>query len=124
MQGKPYLDQIESRIFTDPQAMITEFESGSLDVVIQPTLVDWVRMQKAGNAQALLNTNSGNYMGLAFNTTQPPTTIKPCGRRCSIALDRQRVADTVWQGVEKPLTLLWFPTSPAYDAAKNQTYRI
>jgi peptide/nickel transport system substrate-binding protein len=32
------------------------------------------------------------------------------------------VAQTVWQSVEKPLTLLWFPTSPAYDAAKNQFY--
>ena len=28
----------------------------------------------------------------------------------------------LFQGVEKPLTLLWFPSSPAYDATKNQTY--
>ena len=38
------------------------------------------------------------------------------------SLDRQRIADTVWLGVEKPLTLLWYSTSPAFDAAKNQTY--
>ena len=122
MPGRPYLDQLYTRMFTDPQAMTTEFEAGSLDLIIQPALVDWVRMQKAGTVQALLNTNSGNYMGLAFNTTQPPMNDKRVRQALQYSLDRQRYADTVWQGVEKPLTLLWFPSSPAYDGAKNQTY--
>jgi peptide/nickel transport system substrate-binding protein len=120
--GKPYLDQLVTRIFTDPQAMITEFESGSLDIAIQPALVDWARVQKAGTQQMLLNPNSGNFMGLAFNTTQPFTNDKRVRQALEFSLDRQRIADTVWQGVEKPLTLLWYSTSPAFDAAKNQTY--
>jgi peptide/nickel transport system substrate-binding protein len=70
----------------------------------------------------LLNPNSGNFMGLAFNTTQPFTNDKRVRQALEFSLDRQRIADTVWQGVEKPLTLLWYSTSPAYDAAKNQTY--
>jgi peptide/nickel transport system substrate-binding protein len=101
---------------------VTEFESGTLDLALQPTLNDWVRTQKDARAQALINQNSGNYMGAAFNTTQPPTDNKLVRQALQFALDRQRVSDTVFQGVEKPLTLLWFPTSPAYDAAKNQTY--
>lgn len=120
--SKPYLDQLQFRIFTDPQAMITEFESGTLDLALQPSLVDWVRTQKDGKFQALINQNSGNYMGAAFNTTQPPTDNKQIRQALQFGLDRQRVSDTVFQGVEKPLTLLWFPTSPAYDAAKNKTY--
>src|SRR5207248_10841486 len=51
--GKPYLDELDFRIFSDPQAMISEFEAGSLDVALQPTLVDWVRIQQSGTAQAL-----------------------------------------------------------------------
>jgi peptide/nickel transport system substrate-binding protein len=121
-RGKPYLDQLEFRIFTDPQAMVAEFEAGALHVALQPTLVDWVRLQKAGSTQALINQNSGNYLGVAFNTRQPPTDNKLVRQALQFALDRQRVSDTVFLGVEKPLTLLWFPTSPAYDAAKNQTY--
>jgi peptide/nickel transport system substrate-binding protein len=120
--GKPYLDQLEFRIFSDPQAMVAEFEAGSLDVALQPTLVDWARIQKAGTAQALINENSGNYFGMAFNTTQPPTSDKLVRQALQFALDRQRISDTVFLGVEKPLTLLWFPTSPAFDAARNQTY--
>ena len=121
-KGKPYLDELGFRIFTDPQAMMTEFEAGALDLALQPTLSDWVRVQKDGRAQALINQNSGNYMGAAFNTTQPPTDNKFIRQALQFALDRQRVADTIWQGVEKPLTLLWYPSSPAYDAAKNDTY--
>ena len=120
--GKPYLDQLQFRIFTDPQAMVAEFEGGALDVALQPTLADWARIQKAGNAQALINQNSGNYFGLAFNTTQGPTNNKLVRQALQFALDRQRIADTVFLGIERPLTLLWFPTSPAYDSAKNQTY--
>src|SRR5690242_1560513 len=61
--GKPYLDELQFRIFTDPQAMMTEFESGTLDVALQPSLVDWARTQKEARYQALINQNSGNYMG-------------------------------------------------------------
>jgi peptide/nickel transport system substrate-binding protein len=121
-KGKPYLDQLEVRIFTDAQSMMTEFEARTLDVAIQPGLVDWVRIQKAGTDQALINQNSGNYLGMAFNTTQAPTNVKLVRHALQFALDRQRISDTVWLTIEKPLTLLWFPTSPAYDAAKNQTY--
>jgi peptide/nickel transport system substrate-binding protein len=121
-KGKPYLDELNFRIFNDPQAMLTEFEAGTLDLALQPTLNDWVRTQKEAKAQALINQNSGNYMGAAFNTTQAPTDSKLVRQALQFALDRQRVVDTVWQSVEKPLTLLWFPSSPAYDTAKNSTY--
>jgi len=121
-RGKPYIDEAQFRIFTDPQAMMTEFEAGALDLALQPTLNDWVRTRKDAKHQALINDNSGNYMGATFNTTQPPTDNKLIRQALQLALDRQRIADTIWQGVEKPLTLLWYPSSPAYDAAKNSTY--
>ena len=89
--GKPYLDELRFRIFTDPQSMMTEFDGGALDVAMQPTLIDWVRTQKEGKAQALINQNSGNYMGAAFNTTQPPTDNKLVRQALQFALDRQRM---------------------------------
>ena len=120
--GKPYLDELRFRIFSDPQSMMTEFDGGALDVALQPTLIDWVRTRTRRKAQALINQNSGNYMGAAFNTTQPPTDNKLVRQALQFALDRQRVVTTLWQGVERPLTLLWYPTSPAYDANKDATY--
>jgi peptide/nickel transport system substrate-binding protein len=120
--GKPYLDELDFRIFSDPQAMMTQFDGGALDIALQPTLIDWVRSQKEAKAQALINQNSGNYMGAAFNVTQPPTDNKLVRQALQFALNRQRAASTLWQGVERPLTLLWYPTSPAYDAGKDATY--
>ena len=120
--GKPYLDELDFRIFSDPQAMMTQFDGGALDIAMQPTLIDWVRSRKEAKGQALINQNSGNYMGAAFNTTQPPTDNKLVRQALQFALDRQRAATTLWQGVERPLTLLWYPTSPAYDANKDATY--
>ena len=79
--GKPYLDAVEFTIFSDPQALISFFEAGALDVAIQPTLNDWVRIQKEQRAQALINQNSGNYLALAFNVTQPPRITNSCARR-------------------------------------------
>jgi len=120
--GKPYVDELEFRIFTDPQAMITQYEAGALDVAIQPALPDWVRLQKAQQDQALLNTDSGDYLALTFNTNQPPTDNKVVRQALQYTLDRARFAATVYQGVEKPLELLWFETSPAYEAARNSQY--
>ncbi|MBV9135007.1 MAG: ABC transporter substrate-binding protein [Chloroflexi bacterium] len=119
---RPHLDRLEFRIFTDPQAMMTEVEAGTLDVAIQPSLVDWVRARNERKLQTLINQNSGNYIGAAFNTTKAPTDNKLVRQALQFALNRQQISDTVFQAVEKPLTLLWFPTSPAYDAAKNATY--
>ena len=73
---------------------MTEFEGGTLDLALQPTLNDWVRRRRTARAQALINQNSGNYMGAAFNTTQPPTDNKLVRQALQFALDRQRIADT------------------------------
>ena len=35
------------------------------------------------------------------------------------AIDRQRYATSLMQGLVKPLALFWSSTSPAFDAAKN-----
>ncbi|MBV8083230.1 MAG: ABC transporter substrate-binding protein [Chloroflexi bacterium] len=123
--GLPYLDEIQVTIYKDPQALISAFEGGQLDVASGPpgpSVPDFVRLQKNSKYQALLDSASGNYQGVAFNCTQPPTNNKLFRQALNFALDRQRVADSVWQGLEKPLGLLWFPNAPAYDATQNQHY--
>ena len=120
--GKPYVDELDVRIFNDPQALISGLEGGALDVAIQPTLVDTLRVQREQKHQVLINPNSGLYMGVAFNTTQPPTDNKLVRQALNYALDRKRIVETVWLGVDKPLAILWYPSSPAYDAANNEAY--
>jgi peptide/nickel transport system substrate-binding protein len=35
------------------------------------------------------------------------------------AIDRRRYADSIMQGLVRPLALFWSSTSPAYDEARN-----
>ena len=89
-KGKPYLDELRFRIFTDPQAMMTEFEAGTLDLALQPTLNDWVRVQKdaraAGSQPSQAQAGAlaggaprpGNPGGVGPSTaTQQPRSIAP-----------------------------------------------
>src|ERR671932_430289 len=44
--GKPYLDGIEIKIFSDPQSMITALEAGALDLVLAPPIRDVARLSR------------------------------------------------------------------------------
>ena len=122
-KGKPYLDQLEFTIFTDPQAMISHFQAGALGRRDSAHTERLGAYPEGAKAQALINPNSGNYLAVAFNVTQPPTDNKFVRQALSWRSTGKRVAQTVWQSVEKPIALLWFPTSPAYDAPRMSCTR-
>lgn len=120
--GLPYVDQLHMPIFTDPQTMLTAFESGGLDAAVNVPLRDAARLRNDKSYQLIVNQNSGASYGLICNTTVDPTGNKLLRQALQYAIDRQRIADTVLLGFGVPNNLPWFPTSPAYDAAKDRSY--
>ena len=122
--GKPYLDGIQIRIFTDPQSMASELEGGGIDVAILPLLRDAVRLAKDSKYQIVYNQNSGSVNLLLAQTKDgsAPTGNKMFRQALNYAMDRKRWTDTVLLGVGTPKALPLAPTSPAYDAAKDQAY--
>jgi peptide/nickel transport system substrate-binding protein len=122
--GKPYLDGIQIRIFTDPQSMSSELEGGGIDVAILPLLRDAVRLAKDSKYQVVYNQNSGSVNLLLAQTKDgsAPTGNKAFRQALNYAMDRKRWTDTVLLGVGTPKALPLAPTSPAYDAAKDQSY--
>jgi peptide/nickel transport system substrate-binding protein len=86
------------------------------------SIQDTVRLQNDPNYQVILNMTSGATYCLVCNTTKGPTDNKLFRQALQYAVDRQRFASTVLQGLGEPGDLCWHPTSPAYDAAKNQLY--
>src|SRR5262249_44449269 len=62
---------------------------------------------------------AGAFYEFGINVTQPPYDNKKVRQALNYAIDRQRYAGTIMQGLVKPLTLFWSSTSPAYDEAKN-----
>jgi peptide/nickel transport system substrate-binding protein len=122
--GKPYLDGIQVRIFTDPQSMASEVEGGGIDVAILPLLRDAMRLAKDANYQVLYNQNSGsvNLLVLQTKDASAPTGNKLFRQALNYAIDRKRWSDTILLGVGTPKALPLTPTNPAYDAAKDQAY--
>jgi peptide/nickel transport system substrate-binding protein len=120
--GLPYLDQLTYFIQSDPQAAVAQLEGRAVEVVNNTSIEDTVRLQKDPNYQVILDNVSGATYSLVSNTRRAPTDSKLFRQALQYAVDRQRFASTVLRGLGDPGDLCWHPTSPAYDAAKNQFY--
>ena len=120
--GKPYLDRIVTSIFNDGQAAVAQLEAGALDIADMTTINDTVRLQKDPKYQVLVNNVTGAFWNVLPNCKKELTSDKRVRQALNYALDRQRITDSVWQGLAKPEALPWSSTSPAYEASKNTAY--
>ena len=121
--GKPYIDQLRISILRDPQAMSTQFEASSLDAMYAPALVDAVRLKQDPRNVVVINTQGGAFFYVNVNVTNPIFADKRVRQAMNYALDRNRIATTVLQGIAgTPIDLPWPQNSPAFDTAKNNAY--
>ena len=116
--GKPYVDGFVVTIL-DPQASLIQLEAGALDFVRTEAVDDIVRLKSNPAFQAIQHPFPGTFYEFGINVTQPPYDDKRVRQAFNYAIDRQRYAGNVMQGIVKPLTLFWSSTSPAFDDAKN-----
>jgi peptide/nickel transport system substrate-binding protein len=121
--GIPYLDEVVVSIHRDAQAAVVSLEAGALDLISNglPTS-DFVRLTQDPGYETLLNDHTGTSWAMYLNCTRAPTNNKLVRQALNYALDRQRMADAVWHGLQAPIVLQWLPTSPAYDADKNHGF--
>ena len=120
--GKPYLDGIEVKIFSDPQSMVSQLEGGVIDVAIQPLIRDALRLAKDARYQVVYNQNSGSVNVILAQTREGagPTTNKLFRQALNASMDRQRWTETVLPSVGSPKSLPVVQSNPAYDAARDQ----
>ncbi len=121
--GKPYLDGVEVKIFSDPQSMASQLEGGGIDLAIQPLIRDAVRLAKDPKYQVLYNQNSGSVNVILAQTRDGagPTANQQFRQALNATIDRQRWTEIVLPGVGSPKGLPVVPSNPAYDAARDQT---
>src|SRR5579859_5331066 len=120
--GKPYLDEIVVNVRSDAQAMLADLESGAADLVHNVGLQDYMRLKSDTNYQAQLLSPPAGFYQIQPNVKFKPLDDKRVRQALSFALDRKRIADTVLLGLVGPENLPWPTNSPAYEAAKNNTY--
>lgn len=120
--GKPYVDELYFQIIKDPQAAVVQFEAGAVDVLVNPTIRELVRLKADPKYRAIVNQYTGQHFVMFFNTTAPPFDKKEVRQAFCYAVDRKRFAENVLQGVGEANDLPWPKHSPAYEAAKTTHY--
>src|SRR5262249_22644495 len=65
--GKPYLDGIVMSVITDPQAMATRFEGGTLDVAINFPVTDFLRLRDQTSQYTTYTFAFGNFSCFGIN---------------------------------------------------------
>jgi peptide/nickel transport system substrate-binding protein len=120
--GKPHLDGIVMSVIADPQAMVSRFEGGSLDVAINYPVTDFFRLRDDAS-YTQYTFSAGNFSCLGMNCQVAPWDNKKARQALLYAVDRVRWATTVQKGLENPSTLPWPETSPAYEEAKSNAFQ-
>ena len=116
--GKPYIDGFVARVIEATSA-IAQLEAGAIDMVRTEAVDDIVRLKKDPSYQVIQHPFAGAFYEFGINITKSPYDDKRVRQALNYAIDRQRYATSIMQGLVKPLALFWSSTSPAYDAAKN-----
>lgn len=120
--GRPYVDELFVQVTPDAPSASVQFESGTVDAMLNPPTRDLARLQQDPKYRAIINKNTGQYYIAAFNTTHPPFDNKLVRQAFNYAIDRKRYVDTVLIGNAEARDLPWAPQSPAYDSSKNSRY--
>ncbi|MEO3806846.1 ABC transporter substrate-binding protein [Nonomuraea sp. B1E8] len=111
--GKPFLDEVEYRFFTDEDALVAALESGSVDGAA------YIAFRHADRLRDRFSLVEGNgRMSLFFmNALIPPFDNKLLRQALARAIDRERVLKQVNFGIGDPVYTAFMPSSPAFDPA-------
>jgi peptide/nickel transport system substrate-binding protein len=120
--GRPYLDGVTVNIKADAQAMVTELEAGASDVVLAPTWRDFGRLKADPRYQTIKVAQPSTFHQFQPNVTFKPLDNKLVRQALSYAIDRKRIVDSVFLGETTSESLPWLPSSPAYEAEKQNFY--
>jgi peptide/nickel transport system substrate-binding protein len=121
--GKPYFDEYKIQIFRDQQSMVAALEAGTIDVAALAPVPDAARLKADPKYQIIETHSIGQFFYAQMNAGQAPTDNKILRQAIGYAIDRKRFTEQIMKGfVGDPRNLPWADISPAFDAAKNNTY--
>ncbi len=120
--GKPYLDQVELHVLSDPQAAVAALEAGGIDWLSGVPGQDARRLQSDPGYQVLLTASGGTFYYLGMNVQAPALADKRVRQALAYAMNRQRLVDIALSGFGRPASIPWPQQSQAYDATLDQTY--
>ncbi len=115
-RGRPPLDEIHIKNYSDFSAMLNDFAQGNLDLVLNLTPADARRLSE--NRDVNITTNPGNtYTYIAWNLNNEFLKEKEIRRALSMAIDKAKILNQVFSGMGKISPGPLPPSSWAFNEA-------
>lgn len=122
--NKPRIGTLHYKIVTDDNAGMMALQRGDFDAMRVRSSEDWLR--RANTPQFLEKFNRyelwspvdgylGTYSWIGWNARRPQFEDKRVRQAMTMLLDRQRILDTILQGIGRVTSGHASPDSPAYD---------
>ena len=116
---KPHIDGINFVEYSDVNTAFLDWQAGNLDWTQLPTGQYKATLAKYGHADDGLTGNPGKQVELGvvellFNNQEDLFKNADLRRACSLAINRQVMCDTAWEGIRKPASDIIPPTVPGY----------
>lgn len=115
--GRPPLGQVTLRLVPENATRVAALQSGELDLVttVPPDLIGQIERSSGVRVDdVLLN----NFMHVYFNTVSGLTANVEVRRALSLAIDRQLIADALWDGRVRVMNDYFLPTEFGHDGAR------
>ena len=121
--GNPTVDGVELLVIPDQQTQFSQLRSGQLDVLLDsaPRDVEAVRNNRAFNVINMAGSEGMVYLGA--NVAAPDLENKSVRQAISLAVDRERIVEEVYQTGARATNLPWPEYSPAYTDSSNSPAR-
>jgi peptide/nickel transport system substrate-binding protein len=120
--GKPYLDGVELRVFSDPATAVTALEANALDWLTAVPGHDAKRLGNDPSYSVLLSGNGGTFFFVGFDLTVPEIADPRVRQAFAYALNRSRIVDVALDGFGRPACIVWPRQSIGYDDAQDRGY--
>jgi peptide/nickel transport system substrate-binding protein len=95
--GRPYIDRIVIRIVSNQNNLLTQLQTGEVDLVQNLSPQD-AKKVRANPRLAVVPFWFRTWVGVLWNTSRPLFADPEVRRALTLAIDRQGLVDAIWQG--------------------------
>lgn len=106
--GRPAADRIVIRFIPEDATRVAALQAGDVDLITQVP-VDQVDQLERSSGVEVLSSTVQSYMTVHFNTVNGPTSDPLVRKAMHLAIDRELIADALWDGMSRAMTDLLLP---------------
>ncbi len=112
--GTPAAGQVIVRFIPETATRIAALQAGDVDLITQVP-VDQISVIDNASGVRSVNSFVRNYMTVNFNTVKGPTADINVRRALALAIDRELIVETLWEGRSRAMNDYLFPGIFGYD---------